>query len=639
MVNNMYKRLSFTNMKTTAIKLFIFLACWIFIPYTAHAQEDNRPTNYIGLQLGGGFSNLFVTNPGGGLVSRPMQLGGGAMAGVFYNFEYKHFLIHTGFGVSHTYNRNRFDIQDITASITEYPTMKYHYTFDNYMAHTMYGQGYVPVMLGANYDKWYFLIGAKVGLIPFGGYTRSETDVTLWATDEDIIDPLEGLFTHEMQTYHLQSQQQALDFQPLNVMASAELGITLNHRVWQPKPRVKMDRAQQYREAIRRKTTQERTSYRLSLFADLGLWNIRPTYQANPAAYEAQPEGGIASLHSISNIELHSTFGYEPYRNSLLNNLFVGLKFTMQLELPKPLPTHGALSTPYMYIYVTDQSTLQPISGARVKIQNTTVRKDRLDKNTDSKYGRVGRGFKPGQYTIQVSHANYSSHEPFEFTHVYDYDTIRVALRTKQPFCWPVVDILSDRRVAANFEMQVTDGEEKISGTTDTEYCVRGLADINVGYQLKVNAEGYEPYEQEFKRIPGNDYIIYVKPIQVKTFVLQNMYFATAKTTILTSSKPSLEMLYDLLKENPKLVIRIIGHTDDVGSDAANIKLSQGRANSVKQAMVKRVISSSRIQTQGKVESDPVVANDSDQHRQMNRRVEIEIISGAEDIKIEHILQ
>lgn len=626
-------------MKTTAIKLFILLTCWMFILDTTHAQEDNRPTNYIGLQLGGGFSNLFVSAPGGGLVSRPMQLGGGAMAGVFYNFEYKHFLIHTGFGVSHTYNRNCFDIQDITAAIAEYPTMKYHYTFDNYMAHTMYGQGYVPVMLGANYDKWYFLIGAKVGLIPFGGYTRSETEVTLWATDEDIIDPLEGLFTHEMKTYHLQSLQSALDFRPLNVMASAELGITLNRRVWQRSPAVRMDRAQQYREAIRRKTTKERTSYRLALFADLGLWNIRPTYQANPAAYEAQMEGGIASLHSVSNLELHSSFGYEPYRQSLLNNLFVGVKLSMQLELPKPLPKRGPLSTPYMYVYVTDQASHQPISGARVKIQSTKERKNRLDKTTDAKYGRVARGFKPGPYTIDVSHAQYSSHETIEFTHAYDYDTIHVALRTKQPFCWPVVDILSDRRVAANFEMQVTDGEEKISGTTDTEYCVRGLADINVGYQLKVNAEGYEPYELEFKRIPGNDYIIYVKPIQVKTFVLQNMYFATAKTTILASSEPGLEMLYDLLKENPKLVIRIIGHTDDVGSVAANIKLSQGRANSVKQAMVKRGISSSRIQTQGKGESDPVVANDSDEHRQMNRRVEIEIISGAEDIKIDNLLQ
>ena len=639
MVNNMYKRLSFTNMKTTAIKLFIFLACWIFIPYTAHAQEDNRPTNYIGLQLGGGFSNLFVTNPGGGIVSNPMQLGGGAMVGVFYNFEYKHFLIHTGFGVSHTYNRNPFDIQDITTAIAEYPTMQYHYTFDNYMAHTMYGQGYVPVMLGANYEKWYFLIGTKVGLIKFGGYTRSETDVTVWATDDDIIDPLEGLFTHEMQTYHLQSQQHVLDFRPLNVMASAELGITLNHRVWQPKPRVRMDRAQQYREAIRRKTTQERISYRLALFADLGLWNIRPSYQANPAAYDAQTQGGIASLHSVSNLELHSTFGYEPYRQSLLNNLFVGVKFTMQLELPKPLPTRGPLSTPHMYVYVTDQDSHQPIPGARVKIQDTKEKQNRYEKNTDTKHGRVAHGFKPSSYSIKASHAKYSSHEPIIFTHTYDYDTIHIALCSKQPFCWPVVDMLSERRVPAKFELKALDEQDQIEGVTDTVGCLRGLVDMNLGYALKVDAEGYEPYEQEFKCIPSDDFIIRLKPIQVKTFVLQNIYFATAKTTILTSSKPSLDLLYELLKETPQLVIRIIGHSDDVGSDAVNMKLSQGRANSVKQAMVKRGISSNRIQVLGKGESDPVVANDSEEHRQMNRRVEIEIISGAEDIKIEHILQ
>ena len=75
--------------------------------------------------------------------------------------------------------------------------------------------------------------------------------------------------------------------------------------------------------------------------------------------------------------------------------------------------------------------------------------------------------------------------------------------------------------------------------------------------------------------------------------------------------------------------IRIIGHTDDVGKDDYNQRLSEGRARSVKQEMVRRGIDPKRIETTGRGENDPIVPNDSEDHRQMNRRVEIEILTGS----------
>lgn len=107
------------------------------------------------------------------------------------------------------------------------------------------------------------------------------------------------------------------------------------------------------------------------------------------------------------------------------------------------------------------------------------------------------------------------------------------------------------------------------------------------------------------------------------------MFFATDKTNILSSSETALQELYRLLADNPDLRIRIIGHTDDVGTVEYNQRLSEGRSASVKQEMVKRGIDAQRIETAGHGELDPIVANDSDEHRQMNRRVEIEILSGA----------
>ena len=106
------------------------------------------------------------------------------------------------------------------------------------------------------------------------------------------------------------------------------------------------------------------------------------------------------------------------------------------------------------------------------------------------------------------------------------------------------------------------------------------------------------------------------------------MFFATNKTKILPNSETALQDLYKLLKDNPDVHIRIIGHTDDVGKEEYNQKLSEGRSRSVKQEMVRRGIDAKRIETTGRGEKEPIVPNDSDQHRQMNRRVEVEIIQG-----------
>ena len=125
------------------------------------------------------------------------------------------------------------------------------------------------------------------------------------------------------------------------------------------------------------------------------------------------------------------------------------------------------------------------------------------------------------------------------------------------------------------------------------------------------------------------------QPIKKQTFILRNMHFATAQTDILPSSKSALDLLYKLLIENPNLYIKIVGHTDDVGSEQDNRILSEGRANSIREAMLKRGISASRLKIQGKGESEPIVPNDTEAHKQMNRRVEIEILSGAENINIE----
>lgn len=78
--------------------------------------------------------------------------------------------------------------------------------------------------------------------------------------------------------------------------------------------------------------------------------------------------------------------------------------------------------------------------------------------------------------------------------------------------------------------------------------------------------------------------------------------------------------------ENPSVRIRIVGHTDSVGSNADNQMLSEGRAGAVKDDMVGRGIDASRIETEGKGESAPVADNATEEERAMNRRVEFVVL-------------
>jgi len=89
----------------------------------------------------------------------------------------------------------------------------------------------------------------------------------------------------------------------------------------------------------------------------------------------------------------------------------------------------------------------------------------------------------------------------------------------------------------------------------------------------------------------------------------------------------NIESLATSLKNNPQTNILIVGHTDATGTDAYNYKLSERRAASVKSYAVSQGISSSRLTTEGRGETEPISDNTSDSGKADNRRVEIVIVA------------
>ena len=102
--------------------------------------------------------------------------------------------------------------------------------------------------------------------------------------------------------------------------------------------------------------------------------------------------------------------------------------------------------------------------------------------------------------------------------------------------------------------------------------------------------------------------------------------FATGQSAIQSQFHPVLNNLANTLNQFADTRIQIAGHTDNVGSDAANLQLSQQRANSVRGYLTGAGVAAQRMQAVGYGESRPVADNGSDYGRTQNRRVEITLI-------------
>ncbi len=120
---------------------------------------------------------------------------------------------------------------------------------------------------------------------------------------------------------------------------------------------------------------------------------------------------------------------------------------------------------------------------------------------------------------------------------------------------------------------------------------------------------------------------LYVVPLEIgQSIRLNNIFFEFAKATLTDESSHELDRILPYFKKFPHLRIEISGHTDAIGSDEANQKLSEDRANSVREYLIKKGVRIDKIEAVGYGETIPVATNETDEGRQLNRRVEFTVI-------------
>lgn len=104
---------------------------------------------------------------------------------------------------------------------------------------------------------------------------------------------------------------------------------------------------------------------------------------------------------------------------------------------------------------------------------------------------------------------------------------------------------------------------------------------------------------------------------------LGDVLFASGEAQLVEGGRSSLEEVVDLLQTEPDKKIRVEGHTDSLGDSAANMLLSQQRAESVLEALVSLGVASERITATGMGEDFPIASNDDEEGRARNRRVDV----------------
>lgn len=110
------------------------------------------------------------------------------------------------------------------------------------------------------------------------------------------------------------------------------------------------------------------------------------------------------------------------------------------------------------------------------------------------------------------------------------------------------------------------------------------------------------------------------------SFEIENLLFTSGSSELVEKSKIILNGFARYLKQNPSIQIQIQGHTDDLGEDAENLKLSEDRCKTVYDYLLTREIDKTKLSFKGFGETQPKFPNDSEENRSKNRRTEFKII-------------
>ena len=605
----------------------------------ANAYNERDIAHRLGFWGLVGYSNLFTSginyqapaaeglNPTGFKNKDKGFVGGGF--GLGYQLRYRQFLMTVGAeftfynSVMGIYNQDNGSFA-LSYGMQPYgDKMTYNYLFNPLNDKLIGGFAQIPLLFGMELKKvpLFWQAGIKAGMGVMGKSTLSGTFTTT-IEDKELIAGMTDMYNHTLVT------DQALDRPStsvkfgLNLAASAEIGVNLDRWI-DATPKL-----------------------RVSLFADYGLLN---SLSPSPAPDRKSPTATI-DIPTVMmedpnplNFPTNSALSTSSAVNAKVNPFLVGAKIAVWFELPrhkKYTQPYPKAPTPRMGVFMYDEQTALALNGAAVEITNVETGKT-MQKNTNRQGLLQGR-FAAGQYRISATKNGYfPSDTVIQTVEEFTFDTLRLPMeRIPAPIiytlCMNIYDVETRQPIEAAVRLTTLSDTTVLyaAQSSDDGFIETPLTEGD--YIAHLTGTGYMPKDDtlHFVRDTFDLYMQHIKEgIKVK---IENLFFATNKTYILPQSEQAMADLAEFLLLNPSVTIHITGHTDAVGSDEANQILSEGRANAVRADLIKRGVAPERMTAEGKGEREFVADNDTEEGRQLNRRVEF-VITGTDGEDIEQI--
>ena len=534
-------------------RVYILLSL-VALGFTAMAQEGTH--HYINLYGKAGWAgmmdglNAYNKSVGAAslgtydLSNKSLYGGPGAGLGFGYELQAGHFLFDVSVEAEWLRSASKYGF-GIERDMVDPYNLTYIYRFYNWREtrNTVYAA--VPILLGAQFGNFYFLAGAKVGYGIMGFY-KNFGDYDVVAYDPALAGEIGGN-SHGLGLHHVDKNTPGyngkLTLKQPDVRGMLEIGLDLDQWLQAPVDRRRnLKNVQRGRRPKNEPFSRHDVHYRVALFAEYGFMNVNGGAASQPLVYaNAKSEEPSGSNSVLS--------------DNKMNNLFAGIKFTVQFEVGKKINYPAPPQPSYFILNIVDENG-EP-TNAKVQVFNESKQRTTVQ-GRDIKNGRMAQRYQKGSYVLRIQKGDYYA------------DSVSFVIAE--------------------------------AGTIDSATV-------------------------QLRPLPKMEEVIEEPAVIVgQTFILHNMNFATNQTTILPSSEGALKTLYDFLSTNANSRIKIIGHTDSVGKDDFNQRLSEGRANAIREELIKRGIAADRLEAEGRGESEPMADNETEEGRALNRRVEIEIL-------------
>ena len=197
-----------------------------------------------------------------------------------------------------------------------------------------------------------------------------------------------------------------------------------------------------------------------------------------------------------------------------------------------------------------------------------------------------------------------------------------------------VTDAKTQKGLPCSVELSIDSSQQVLSNlqTDETGFYFVALP-VGKNYTFTVNRKGYLFYSDVFSLADKPSDSTYTKNIALNpvalnaSVTLKNIQFQSKSIQLENVSMIELNKLVELMNDNPSIKIQIKGHTDNVGSAADNLKLSENRAKAVVDFLVSKGIDVKRLSYKGFGATQPIADNTTDEGKALNRRTEF-IITG-----------